>query len=162
MAARQCHHHAFKIRAHGRKCLTTGHEATIAPLLHAAVGCPPRDYCGRADESSHRKAQLADLQEVVGKLRAPNERLTELLKNRKAIDIQLAFHPNGGVPPPLQAEDDANRAQLAALTDTFSNLEQAILGIESRYRCQRETLGKRWSGQAPGSSACNPPACAKI
>jgi hypothetical protein len=55
---------------------------------------------------------------------------------------------------------DANEAQFAALVDLLRGAEQEIAELQARYQCQRATVAKMWSAAAPGSSACDRPACA--
>ena len=66
----------------------------------------------------------------------------------------------GPLPAWLKAKIDASDAQFAALTDILRGHEQNIGDIQARYQCERDTYGKLWADGAPGSSACDRPACA--
>ena len=121
-----------------------------------------RQFLGRyGDEASHRRAQVADLQAVVDRIRGARLRFDELVEQRKPLDKERAFYPPGTpMPAWLKTKIDANDAQFTALVDILRGHEQEIAGIQKRYQCERDTYGKLWSGAASGSSACDRPACA--
>jgi len=112
------------------------------------------------DEAAHRRAQLADLQQVVDRIRVAHKRFHELAAERKPLDKERAFYENKPLPAWLRAKIDASDAQFAALTDILRDHEEKIGEIQARYQCERDTYGKLWAGAAPGSSACGRPACA--
>ena len=112
------------------------------------------------DEASHRRAQLADLQQVVDRIRVAHKRFDQLAAERRPLDTELEFYKGKPVPIVLKAKLDASDAQFAALTDILRGHEQTIGDLQARYQCERDTYGKLWAGAAPGSSACDRPACA--
>ena len=112
------------------------------------------------DEATHRGAQVADLQPVVERIRRAHARYEELRVQRGPADKEAAFYVGKPMPAWLRSQLDANEAQFAALVDILRGAEQDIGEIQARYQCQRATFGKLWTGGAPGSSACNRPACA--
>ncbi|HEY2560971.1 MAG TPA: hypothetical protein VGI48_14795 [Caldimonas sp.] len=103
------------------------------------------------DEASHRRAEAAELESVIVKLRIPNERLGDLLRQRKTLNEKAEFYKAGSLPRDLQRDVDANDASLNALRDVFRGVEQEITGIVDKYGEQREHLRKLWEGAAPGS-----------
>ena len=106
------------------------------------------------DEERHRANAFAGLPEVVARIRSANGRLSDLRRERKSIDDELAFFENRPVPAELQRRLDANEARLAAIADVFHSLENEIKTIVTRYECERSQFGVLWRGGAPGSSAC--------
>ena len=113
------------------------------------------------DEAAHRRAEAADVQPVVERTQVTQTRRDELVAQRKPLDKELEFY-KGGKPVPswLKSKIDANDAHLAAVDEILKNREQELVEIKARFQCQRDTFGKMWAGAAPGSSACNRPACA--
>ena len=101
------------------------------------------------------------MQTLTTRLQIPKSRYNDLQKEREPIDDELEFYRGKPLPPALQARVDASDAKLLALVDVFRTLEAAVADVVSRYRCQRVTFGKMWSGAPPGASACEPPACAR-
>ncbi len=153
-------------------------QDTACPVINAAPVPPPPPPCaltveqrqravraegqflGRfPDEPSHRRAQLAELTKVATKLDVARRRYDELRHDRQPIEDELAFYKGKLVPPALQARVDASDARFTALRDVFANLEQVVVVVASRYRCERATFGKLWEGAAPGASACARPGC---
>ena len=103
------------------------------------------------DEAAHRKAEAAELATVLVKLRAPNARLAELLRERKTLAEKAEFHRGKALPPDLQRDTDANEASLHALRDVFRGLEFETSAIVDKYGDERSHLRKLWGGAAPGS-----------
>jgi hypothetical protein len=101
-------------------------------------------------EASHRSAELGELETVVLKLRAPNERLAALLAERTVLAQKVEFYPNA-LPLELRREVEANDASLLAVRDVFKGLEAEIGGIVDKYADERIHLKKLWAGAAPGS-----------
>jgi len=112
------------------------------------------------EEAAHRRAQLAALKPVVNGVRVGHKRYYELAAQRKPLDKERAAYENKPVPAWLEAKLDTSDAQFVGLTKVLRGHEQKIGEIQKRYQCQRDTFGKLWSGAAPGSSACDRPACA--
>lgn len=113
------------------------------------------------DEAAHRRAQVADLQPVVARIRTAQKRYAELAAERKPLDKEGAFYEKKPMPAWLRSKLDANDAQFAALADILKGREQEIAEIQGRYQCQRDTFGKIWAGAAAGSSACDRPTWAQ-
>ena len=97
---------------------------------------------------------------MVDRIRVAHKRFYELAAERKPLDKERAFYENKPMPAWLRSKLDASDAQFAALTEILRGHEQKIGEIQARYQCQRDTYGKLWAGAAPGSSACDRPACA--
>ena len=112
------------------------------------------------DEAAHHNAEAADLQPVLERIRVTKGRLEELATQRKPLDKEAEFYRGKPMPSWLKNKLDAIEAQVAASTEILKNREQELVEIKARFQCQRDTFGKMWAGAAPGSSACNRPACA--
>ena len=128
--------------------------------LKAAVRLERQFLTRFADETAHRRAQLADLQPIVDRVRRGHLRYDELLAQREPLEKEAEFYKDKPLPAWLKTKLDANAAQFAALVDILRGAEQDIAEIRARYECQRTTFARLWSDAAPGSSACDRPACA--
>ncbi len=107
-------------------------------------------------EERHRANSFAGLQEIVARMRLAQSRLSELRRERKSIDDELAFYEHRPVPPDLQRRLEATDARFAAIADVFLGLENEVKTIVTRYECEHRKFGILWRGGAPGSSACSP------
>ena len=106
------------------------------------------------DEDRHRALELAGVQEVAGRISLTKAHLSDLQRERKAIDDELAFYEHRPVPPDLQRRLDASEARFQAITEVFRGLETEVVTMRTRYECERRQFGFLWRGGAPGSSAC--------
>lgn len=112
------------------------------------------------DARSHHLARAKDLAAIVVKIDAARARHRDVDRDRPPLERELAFYVDRPPPADVQAKLDALNARYAALRLVFERLQQEVAAVEGRYRCERETYGKLWRGEAPGSSACDRPACA--
>ena len=103
------------------------------------------------DEAAHRKAESAEIQSVVVKLHAPNERLAELLVQFKVLKTKVEFYPHGPLPRDLQQEVDANIASMRALRELFGGLKFEIAAIVAKFDDERSHLRQLWAGAPPGT-----------
>lgn len=106
------------------------------------------------DETSHRRAQVAELKEITLRIRSAGNRFADLRQERKTIDDELEFYRNKPVPADLARRLDASEARFAALADVFRGAENDVKSIDAQYTCKRALFAMRWHGGAPGSSAC--------
>ena len=106
------------------------------------------------DEDRHRALQLAGVQEVSARTGLTKARLSDLQRERKTIDEELAFYEHRAVPPELRRRLDASEARFQAITEVFHGLETGIVTMRTRYEWERRQFGFLWRGGAPGSSAC--------
>ena len=104
--------------------------------------------------TSHRAAALADLQEIVARIRKTQNRLAELERERKVIDDEIEFYKNRPLPLDLARRRDGSEAKFTALADVFRGEESDVRTVVARYHCERTQFAERWHGGAPGSSAC--------
>jgi hypothetical protein len=111
-------------------------------------------------EAAHRKVEAAEVQLVTDRIQIARTRRNELVEQRKPLDKELPFYKDKPVPAWLKNKIDANDAHLAAVDDILKSREQELVDVKARFQCQRDTFGKMWAGAAPGSSACDRPACA--
>jgi hypothetical protein len=123
----------------------------VADCRRAATRDNVRWLSRYPDEAAHRTAQAAEIQSVVVKLRAPNERLAELLAQFKVLKQKAEFFPDGQLPRELQRELDANSASMRALRDLFRGLELEVAAVVDKYDDERAHLRKLWAGAPPGS-----------
>jgi len=112
------------------------------------------------DEAAHRKKEATDVKLLTDRIQATKTRRNDLIEQRKPLDKELEFYKGKPVPVWLKNKIDANDAHLAAVDDILKNREQELVEVIARFQCQRDTFGMMWKGAAPGSSACNRPACA--
>ena len=113
------------------------------------------------EEPKHREAQDKAIQPVADRIRDAEVRLRDLGEQRKPLDKDREFYVGKPMPSALKSKIDANDAQTAAMTDILRGRKQELADIQARYQCERATFGMMWKGAAPGSSACNRPACAQ-
>ena len=112
------------------------------------------------DEGKHGEAEARDVKPMTERIRDAKAHLAQLAAERKRLDAEREFYVGKPLPPALKAKIDKNDAQTAATTEILRGLEETLAGMQARYRCERDTYGKLWKGAAPGSSACDRPACA--
>jgi hypothetical protein len=98
------------------------------------------------DSATHRKAEIAEIDEVIRKIRFAMKRYDEVVADRKPLDEQRAFYSGKPLPPTLRTALDANDASFNALTLVFRGLEMDVGDIVARYRSERERLRKLWGG----------------
>jgi hypothetical protein len=103
------------------------------------------------DEAAHRRAEASELESVIVNLRIPNERLGDLLRQRKILNEKAEFYKGKPLPHDLRRDIDANDASLNGLRDVFRGIDQEIVGVVDKYGDEREHLRKLWAGAAPGS-----------
>ncbi len=138
-----------------------------APPAHAPPPCPLTTEQRRSaerleeqflrqfpDEDSHRRAQVAELNEVAARIRFAANRFADLRLERKPIDSELELYKKKPLPADLARRLDANEARFAALADVFRGEESQVKNIETRFTCKRAEFGMRWHGGTLGSSAC--------
>ena len=128
--------------------------------LEAAIRLERQFLTRYPDETTHRRLQVADLQPIVERIERGHARYRELAAQRATLDRELPFYEGKQMPSPLKTKVDANDAQFAAVADILRGAAQEVGDVRSRYECERATFAKLWSGAAPGSSACDRPACA--
>jgi hypothetical protein len=172
-----CMVHPSARAAQAYRCVDAQGHVTLSdhpcPVVQAPAPPPPAPPCPltaeerrRAErleeqflrrfpnEAGHRAARLADLQEIVARLRLARNRLAELARERKSIDDELEFYKGKTPTPELARRLDASEAKFGALADVFRGDEQDIRNVVARYDCEQKQFGALWRGGAPGSSAC--------
>ena len=106
------------------------------------------------DDASHRRAEAAELQAEMLPLRQANERLAQLIEERKPLDIEAEFYKNKPLsqwPEWLRRKLEKSDASFRALRDVFHLIEQDIDFIVAKYGNERGHLRMLWAGAAPGS-----------
>lgn len=130
-----------------------------AEQLRRAIRMENQFLSRYADEAAHRRAEETDSKPAAERIRDAKARIQALAEQRKPLDKERAFYPKGNLPSALKSKIDANDAQSAAMADILREREQVLAAIQARFRCERDTYGKLWKNAAPGSSACDRPAC---
>ena len=113
------------------------------------------------DEAVHRQKEEKDAKPMAHRIDDAKARLNDLAEQRKPLDKEREFYVGKPMPSALKSKVDANDAQSAAMAEILRGREQALADLQARYQCERATFGMMWKGAAPGSSACNRPACAQ-
>lgn len=108
----------------------------------------------------HQAAEETAVRVRAASLTSIDARYREIGHERTAVHRELPFYERRALPPELQSRVDGVVARYEALRLAADNLRADLDAIRSRARCERLTFGKRWDGAAPGSSACDRPACA--
>jgi len=109
------------------------------------------------DEVAHQRAREAALETVRLALRASEQRLQDLQRERQPLIDETEFYPNRELPPALRqrlaANDAAQSAQRQAIETHRSELDR----ISGGYDAELQRLRRLWAGAAPGSLAPAPP-----
>ena len=106
------------------------------------------------EEEKHREASIIALKQVIARINLAAGRLLDLRRERKLIDVKVAFYEHRALPPALRSQLDASEARFAAIADVFHGLEAEVITIRSRYECERGRFLAMWRGGVPGVSAC--------
>lgn len=120
-----------------------------------------RNLLGRfPDESAHRKAREAALDDVDKGVRFSEGRLKELERERKPLVDEAEFYKGKQMPLKLRQSLDANDAATTAQRSLVQNQKDEILRIDRLYDAELARLKKLWGGAAPGSMGALPSASA--
>ncbi len=115
------------------------------------------------NESAHRKAREAALDDVRKNLKLSEQRLEALEKERKPLMDESEFYVGKQLPLKLKQAIDANDATAEAQRTLVTNQKAEMVRINTNYDAELERLRKLWAGAQPGSLgplATEPPASA--
>lgn len=112
------------------------------------------------NESAHRKAREAALDDVDKGVRFSEGRLKELERERKPLLDEAEFYKGKQMPLKLRQQLDANEAATAAQRTLVENQKEELLRIDRLYDAELARLRKLWAGAAPGSMGALPAASA--
>lgn len=103
------------------------------------------------NEQAHRKAREAALEDVRAALRASQQRLVALAKERKPLTDEAEFYTGKQLPLKLRLALDANDASVDAQKSLVQNQQLEIVRIDKLYDVELERLRALWNGARPGS-----------
>ncbi len=112
------------------------------------------------NESAHRKAREAALDDVDKGVRFSEGRLKELERERKPLLDEAEFYKGKQMPLKLRQQLDANEAATTAQRTLVENQKEELLRIDRLYDAELARLRKLWAGAAPGSMGALPAASA--
>jgi hypothetical protein len=103
------------------------------------------------DETAYRRLRAADLEPVTHHIGQATARLSQLIAERKPLDLEAEFYKGKPLPPWLHKKIEESESSFRGLTQNFRDLEHDLAAIVKKYDEPRERLGKLWGGAAPGS-----------
>lgn len=167
---------AISVEARAVKCVDAQGNVTYADVCPAPTPVKPRPPPCRLsleeetratrrerpflskyrNERLHRAAEWKELATVASRLRISTSRFDELSIARRRLAEEFEFYRTKPPPAALMAKFEVNEGQFVSLAEIFRQQQQDVEQIVTRFRCERETLGVRWSDDRPGASACVP------
>ncbi len=115
------------------------------------------------NETAHKKAREAALDDVRKNLKLSEQRLAALEKERKPLMDEAEFYVGKQLPLKLKQAIDANDATAEAQRTLVANQKAEMVRIDTNYDAELERLRRLWAGAQPGSLgplATEPPASA--
>ncbi len=104
------------------------------------------------DETVHRKAREAALDDVRKAVQASETRLATLATERKPLIAETEFYVGKKLPAALKQQLDANDAATEAQKALVQNQQAEIGRINALYDAELARLRQLWAGAPPGSS----------
>ncbi len=115
------------------------------------------------NETAHKKAREAALDDVRKNLKVSEQRLASLEKERKPLMDESEFYVGKQLPLKLKQAIDANDATAQAQRELMETQKAELVRINTNYDAELERLRRLWAGAEPGSLgplATEPPASA--
>lgn len=112
------------------------------------------------DEAAHQRAREAALDDVRNAVRASEQRLADLNKERKPLMDEAEFYNGRTMPPKLRNQIDAVDVALVAQRATVVNQQAEIGRITALFDAELAHLRRLWAGAQPGSIGKLAPALA--
>ncbi len=103
------------------------------------------------NESAHRKAREAALDDVRNSVKASEARVAALTKDRKPLTDEAEFYAGKQLPPKLKQALDANDASTDAQRTLIQNQQVEVARINQLYDVELDRLKKLWAGAPLGS-----------
>lgn len=103
------------------------------------------------NEAAHQRARESALDSVRVAQRLTQNRLADLIRERRPLKDEQEFYQGRTLPPRLKALLDANDASLQAQRDAAASQEAEIERINRIYDAELERLRRLWAGAVPGS-----------
>jgi hypothetical protein len=105
------------------------------------------------DEAAHQRARESALETVRLALRASEQRLQDLQRERQPLIDETEFYPNRELPPALRQRLAANDAAQAAQRHAIETHRAELDRLSGIYDAELHRLRRLWAGAAPGSLA---------
>ena len=102
-------------------------------------------------QAAHDKARAAALEDVRLALRASEQRLDRLQKDRKPLLDETEFYVGKALPVKLKQQLEGNDAASEAQRNLIANQQAELVRITTLYDAELERLRKLWAGALPGS-----------
>jgi hypothetical protein len=103
------------------------------------------------NEATHNKAREAALDTVRVAIKATEQRLRDLVAERKPLIDEAEFYEGRVVPTKLKIQIDANDASREAQRSAVANQQAELARINSIYDGELARMRKLWAGATPGS-----------
>ncbi len=103
------------------------------------------------DEAAHHKAREAALDPVRLAIKAGEQRVLDLVAERKPLLDEAEFYKGRQLPARLKQQLDANDAAAEALRGSAANQHAELARVNRLYDGELERLRRLWAGAAPGS-----------
>lgn len=108
------------------------------------------------DEAAHQRARESALATVHLALRASEQRLQDLQRERQPLLDESEFFPNRELPAALRQRLAANDAAQAAQRQAIETHRSELARINGGYDAELQRLRRLWAGAAPGSVPMTP------
>lgn len=103
------------------------------------------------DEASHQRAREAALDTVRLAMKASEQRLRELARERAPLLNEAEFYEGRQLPPKLKQALDTNEAAADAQRNASANQEAELGRVNRLYDTELDRLRRLWAGAPPGS-----------
>lgn len=103
------------------------------------------------NEAAHNRAREAALDTVRVAMKATEQRLIDLARERKPLLDEAEFYKGRQLPAKLKQLLDSNDAAVAAQRESTAAQEREVARINGLYDAELERLRHLWGGAAPGS-----------
>jgi len=103
------------------------------------------------NQKAHDKAREAALDSLRTGIKASEQRLAALEKERKPLMDETEFYVGKPLPAKLKQQIDANDATTEAQRSLVANQKAEMVRVTKLYDEELERLRKLWSGAQPGS-----------
>lgn len=103
------------------------------------------------DQAAHQRAREAALDPLQQALKSTDNRLADLQRERKGLELEAEFYQGKDLPRRLKARYDDNQTSIAAQLGAAANHQAEVARINARYDEELARLKRLWSGAAPGS-----------
>jgi len=102
-------------------------------------------------EAKHRQAREAALDTVRLAMKATEQRLQELARERKPLLEESEFFKGRALPARLKQQIDANDAGVEAQRSATANQQAELVRVNALYDQELDRLRRLWAGALPGS-----------